>query len=725
MLILATVSVTVAIQGGLFDKANEAKILTIIAQLKEEIEEDKVIKYLKDETTTVEALLAEGKIKRVVKEEEEGTYYLYYAIKENAYRTMNGLGKGTTDDVFLIDEDFNIRYIDKKEKGYGDNVQRTLLKDETIIRFTNKKFSEYISKISGAKEEDIQFQWMKNQTSLTIESDANIDSLEDLVFFPNLTSLVIKYSINTLKSLSGVEYCKKLTRLRLFAVATKVNGVSPSAEYSFEPLSTLTELKSLELISMAVSDKNWDSLIENISGLSNLEGLHCGGSGQAVWLSSIKGIGRLKQLKEFSLFCYNISELPNELNNLTNLERLVIYYPKIKTIENINKLKNLKRLDICSTEISEIKGLDNLINLETLNLISNKITQIEGLDNLRNLKTLDLSKNQITDITPLYKNTNLMNLNIKGNTGIQGDRTNYTSEQLEKIDKIGEILDRGGTIDVDVDKVGLFNGYTSLNLSYQRLTDLSILEGKTKLTTLYLQNNQITLNDEKSRKILESLTGLNSLSLDNNNLTDISAINKLSNLTSLTIAGENNNVDLKQIEDRISALNSFACNEKTFATITNCSPDKITKILFTWHGFSGALPNDLSGLTSLTNLSFPQCTITNLSPLSNISSLESLGLGGTFGGLHDRLSELNFTNLKHLTKLDLTSNGLWDTDLNNLLPLKDNKNLTLNLGNNSIIDARVLLQFNTTCKINLNNNVNLSQESKDELKNKFGNNVSF
>ena len=69
--------------------------------------------------------------------------------------------------------------------------------------------------------------------------------------------------------------------------------------------------------------------------------------------------------------------------------------------------------------------------------------------------------------------------------------------------------------------------------------------------------------------------------------------------------------------------------------------------------------------------------------------------------------------------------SLWSEDLENLKNLKNNSNLTINLSNNAIIDTTVLLELNPNTKINLTRNVNLSQDSKDKLKAKFGNNVTF
>ena len=51
--------------------------------------------------------------------------------------------------------------------------------------------------------------------------------------------------------------------------------------------------------------------------------------------------------------------------------------------------------------------------------------------------------------------------------------------------------------------------------------------------------------------------------------------------------------------------------------------------------------------------------------------------------------------------------------------------ITIDLRNNSIIDATALLELKPSTKIDLSGNINLSQDSKNKLKERFGNNVTF
>ena len=81
--------------------------------------------------------------------------------------------------------------------------------------------------------------------------------------------------------------------------------------------------------------------------------------------------------------------------------------------------------------------------------------------------------------------------------------------------------------------------------------------------------------------------------------------------------------------------------------------------------------------------------------------------------------------LTNLTNLNLQTSSLWSEDLEALRALKNNKNLNINLMGNSIIDASALLDLDESCKIQLKDNINLSQESKNALKAKFGTKVTY
>ena len=85
---------------------------------------------------------------------------------------------------------------------------------------------------------------------------------------------------------------------------------------------------------------------------------------------------------------------------------------------------------------------------------------------------------------------------------------------------------------------------------------------------------------------------------------------------------------------------------------------------------------------------------------------------------------VDFSQLSNLKQLTLNGNYLSTSDLEVLKNL-NNRTIQIGLTNNSIIDATKLLDLNANSKIYLTNNINLSQDSKTKLKEKFGNNVRY
>ena len=665
LLILAGVSIAMLTgDNGILTQGNNAKIETAVGTVKEQLKLLQGEKIIQEEKVTPETLLSEGKARRTVQLGENDKYYMYYALKENSLEGMQGLGKGdliSLKDVFLIDDDLNVKYIASNGKEYGDQISKKILEDETEIRFSSKAFSEYISKISGVAEEEMKFKWMKNQTILTI-TDPEVDSLQDLAFFPNLITLKIgnDHSGKTapnIVSLDGIENCTKLTNITII--------YGPDKDY--KALSKLKNLKNF----IKYGGRDYEEIIRNLAVNNSIEGLTISGQ-------------------------------------------------DMRSMDLIKKLINLKSLTLNNCEIVKIEGLEKMKQLKSLSLETNKIKVIEGLENLINLEKLDLYNNKIVDITPISVNSSIKELNLLKNPDIDGNRNNYTGERLEALNKIGEILDRGGIIYIDIGQIKLFNNYKELDLSYQGLETLEPLEGITELKKLDLPGNRLTLEDVKSQEILKNIKNLEILNLNNNKITNIKVINQLNNLKHLYLLGNNNIIELKQIEDIISNLDVLQVSTESLKTILNCDVNKITTLNIMGSQLT-EIP-DLSKLTKLSKLNIgTNPNISNFDILSKAINLTYLSMSNN--NLHGRM--IDFTKLINLVYLDLSNNTLWSEELENLKVLKNNTNLTINLSNNSIIDATALLELNPNTKINLTGNVNLSQESKDKLKERFGNNVSF
>ena len=668
LLILVSISIAMLTgSNGLITKANAAKIQTVLAGVRETIQLEKQSAYMNNSEVTPETLLAEGKVGRIIHQGEDEKYYMHYVLKQGAYQSMQEYGKGNfTDlrDVFLIDDNLNIKYIDSNGNEYGDNLEEKILEDETQIRFSSKAFSEYVSKISGVTEENMKFKWMKNQTSLII-NDKSVDSLQDLIFFPNLKSLTIgEYGSNIpqITSLNGIENCQSLKNLTII--------YGPRKDYS--ALSKLSSLTGITLFS-AGNQEDFENVLKSLINCKNLK------------------IATFRNMK-------------------------------ISDLKSISKLNNLTMLDISLNEIEKIDGIENITQLETLNLEANKITDIKKLSNLKVLKWLNLSSNNISDITSLSANAELKYLNLRKNINLNADRSSYTSEEVKALNKIGEILDRDGTIYLDNNKLKLFTNYKYLNLNNNELETLEDLENITELKTLDISSNKITLEDERSRQILKKMINLESLNLKDNALVDATVINSLNKLKKLNIIG--NKIDLKQIEDIISNLDILYVSNDTLNTLKNCATNKITSLNLEGWGIN-QMPN-ISKFDNLSNFSLTRenkliGNIENIETIFELKSLKNLKLNQV--ELHGK--KIDFSKMTNIRELDLSSDYIWSEDLENLKTLKNIDNMILNLRNNSIIDATALLELKPSTKIDLSGNINLSLDSKNKLKERFGNNVIF
>ncbi len=694
MIILSGVVILSLSKNNPIGKANEAKVLNAIATIKEEISLEQTNNLVTGAKLTMETLVKDGRAKRTVIE-KDGVYNLNYYLTKNAFQGMSGLGNGNPregKDLFLIDEQFNIKYIASNKKEYGSNVGTTVIEDETEIKFASKEFSKYVSEKAGIAEDELKFKWMKNQTELKIIENNEINNLEDLVFFPNLKNLEIN-KCNNITSLNGVEYCKKIEKV-------DVLYGPESIDYS-----ALTNCESLKRFTRRFGNDS-DAIIDALKTCPNLEGIFLGEL-------NITSMARMK-------------ELPKSLKYL-NLNGNYA----ISKIEEIEKMDDLLGLYLAGNKIVDISPLKENKNLREIDLTNNQVVDISALGKLKNLVIVNLENNQIPDITPLASNEGLKKINLKGNKALDANRDNYTGDKLKAIEKLDAMIENGCKIELEPDKMGLFETYkdsiTDLNFSNKGLTNLEIVKGMTNLKKLNLDVNNITLADQESKDILSSLTNLEHLVISRNPLVDISPINNLTKLKILYIrtipdVSKHPNLSLSKIQNVISNLYDFRVSPDLFETIKDCDVDKITKLNLI-ECANETFP-DLSKFTKLTNLKINYSGgIKNWDSIGKITSLQRLDLLGN--KFHDKKVQIDLSKLTNLNYLDLRSNGLWTEDLKMLEGLKNNKNLHIRLEGNRITDAGTLLQLDPSCKIELKDNINLTEDAKTKLKKRFGNKVSF
>ena len=158
-----------------------------------------------------------------------------------------------------------------------------------------------------------------------------------------------------------------------------------------------------------------DHFSELISGFEELERLD-------IFYTKVKlekPLDKLVNLKSLWIRSCGINEIPEVVCSLSKLENMGFQYSEISEIpENISSLKNLKFLNLEVNRISVLpEGLCKLGALKKLLLWGNQIRELPGcFHQLSNLETLSLDNNNLEKIPdPIYKMGNLKFLSLPYN----------------------------------------------------------------------------------------------------------------------------------------------------------------------------------------------------------------------------------------------------------------------------------------------------------------------
>ena len=190
---------------------------------------------------------------------------------------------------------------------------------------------------------------------------------------------------------------------------------------------------------------------------------------------------------------------------------------------------------------------------------------------------------------------------------------------------------------------------TTLSLPYHDVSNITALQNLTQLTSLDLRNNY-GISDYSP---LSGLTNLTSLNLVNTYISDITSLSGLTKLTALnigvdfygTLFGESELSDIGSLAN-LTELTSLRLSDTEVRDISHLSG--LTKL--TTLSLSKTEVRDishLSGLTKLTTLSLNDTKVRSISTLSNLTKLKVLYLSGN--KIVDISPLTGLTNLGYLT----------------------------------------------------------------------------
>jgi len=184
--------------------------------------------------------------------------------------------------------------------------------------------------------------------------------------------------------------------IALFSCSRKKNSIQDNKLYPLSELSQLRvyrDIKSLpnnldSVYRLDLSESNLTQLPEILFKLSNLQELNISQN----QISDLKGIKGLEQLQILNIGMNNFNTFPNEILELKNLKVLSLWWNDIKTLPDdfFNKNSKIEELDLSSmfefdfeTNLTKIHRFKNLrrLNLGN-NQIPNLTLQFDKLDSL-------------------------------------------------------------------------------------------------------------------------------------------------------------------------------------------------------------------------------------------------------------------------------------------------------------------------------------------------------
>jgi leucine-rich repeat protein SHOC2 len=202
-------------------------------------------------------------------------------------------------------------------------------------------------------------------------------------------------------------------------------------------------------------------------------------------------IGNLSNLQKLVLSYNKLTSLPSEIGNLSNLQKLVLSYNKLTSLPSeIGNLSNLQYLSLWENELTSLPSeIGNLSNLQTLWLEDNQLTSLPSeIGNLSNLQYLSLNHNELRSFPSWIGNlSNLQTLWLNGN------RLTSLPSEIGNLSNLQE-LDLGNNQLTSLpSEIGNLSNLQELWLNGNRLTSLpSEIGNLSNLQKLVLWENELT-----------------------------------------------------------------------------------------------------------------------------------------------------------------------------------------------------------------------------------------
>jgi Leucine-rich repeat (LRR) protein len=342
---------------------------------------------------------------------------------------------------------------------------------------------------------------------------------------------------------------------------------------------------------------------------------------------------RRSEATELILWNMELTELPEALNQLTQLRSLDVSYNRLISLpECFNDLTRLESLDISNNQLIKLPdSLSNLIQLQWLYLSYNKLTTLpEWIGQLTNLPWLDVSNNQLSWLPEsLGKLTQLRSLEFSNNL------LTALPEWIANLTRLQSLGFSNNQLTTLPDWIGNLTLLHKLEVSNNQLAILPNSIGKlTQLQLLNLATNQLAELPES----MTDLSNLGEINLYQNKL--IKLPNSIGNLKKLR--------NLLVSRNKLSELPESICNLHNLITF------------FVYTNELREIPERIGDLSSLRELRLDDNKIVKLpESIGNLSNLERLDIGTNNYGGNDLIElPISLLNIMSLRTLSLEKNPL-------------------------------------------------------------------
>ena len=294
---------------------------------------------------------------------------------------------------------------------------------------------------------------------------------------------------------------------------------------------------------------------------------------QSIWLSGVcfstdateldlSGLGLREieclsvctELRKLTLADNEISDL-SPLMNLQNLERLRLAGNQISDLRPLMGLSTLRQLDVSRNAVGDTSALGGLEKLQSLDLSDNPVKDFSGLKKLRNLESLRLENTGITDedLPVLYEMNKLNLLTLDRNEGLTAEAMKALRAQMPDCaishGSLVLVVSLGGE-DFRTDSTSLFLEGTEISnliglekfecletvqLGRNSIEDLSAFQNTHSRDTIrYLD---LSFNKIQDLSPLASLSALETLDLRSNSISSLGPLMRMNSLKKLDLSG--------------------------------------------------------------------------------------------------------------------------------------------------------------------------------------------